>query len=159
MDVWAGPDVLPVMVKNADGVLSEPLMFTFTDGLTSDALSAKKQTFMDSLKTEKTVKTPDVGGSVSESRTSFSNYSNTREEVMPTELLPIGMPWTMIGGRVYAVPAVECTLFTDAASTFTQSMTQAFTLNQAVTLTAGSAALTGGFLKASVDTLVLLKRD
>ena len=78
---------------------------------------------------------------------------------MTTELLPICMPWTMIANRVYAVPAVECVLFTDAASTFTQSMTQAFTASQAVTLTAGAATIGGGFLKASADTLVMLKRD
>jgi len=78
---------------------------------------------------------------------------------MPTELLPIGMPWTMIGNRVYALPGVKTTLFTDSAATFTQSLTQAFTANVALTLTGGSATLSGGFLKASADTLVTLKRD
>jgi hypothetical protein len=40
MSVWAGPDVLPVLVESADGVLSNPMSFTFTDG-TPVALSVK----------------------------------------------------------------------------------------------------------------------
>jgi hypothetical protein len=77
-----------------------------------------------------------------------------------TELLPIGMPWTMKANQVYAVPAVEVTLFTDAASpTITQSNTLAFTASQPVTLTAGSSAVLGSFIKATADTLVILKRD
>lgn len=30
MSVWNGPDALPVCVRNADGVTSDPLLFTFT---------------------------------------------------------------------------------------------------------------------------------
>lgn len=79
---------------------------------------------------------------------------------MPTELLPIGMPWTMIANRVYALPQSKVLLFTDAAApTITQSGTQAFTANSAVTLTGGMATLGGGFIKATADTLVTLKRD
>ena len=80
---------------------------------------------------------------------------------MPTELLPLGMPWTMKAGIAYALPAVKASLYTDAATpTITASNTQAFTANTAVTLTAGQATVVGGgFLKAAADALVILKRD
>jgi hypothetical protein len=79
---------------------------------------------------------------------------------MPTELLPLGPSVTMLAGVVYALPAVNCTLYTDATTpTITQSSTLAFTANTAVTLTAGSARLSGGFLKAAANTVVTLKRD
>lgn len=79
---------------------------------------------------------------------------------MPTELLPLGTPVTMRANVVYALPAVEATIFTDAAApTITQSGTQTFTANSAVTLTGGQATVGGGFIKATADTLVVLKRD
>lgn len=79
---------------------------------------------------------------------------------MPTQLLPIGTPTTILAGIAYALPAVKVTLFTDAAGpTITQSNTSAFSASSAVTLTGGSATLTGGFVKAVADTLVVLKRD
>ena len=79
---------------------------------------------------------------------------------MPTQLLPLGTPVTMLAGIAYALPAVKATLFTDAASpTITASNTLAFTANAPVTLTGGSAVVGGGFLKATADTLVVLKRD
>lgn len=79
---------------------------------------------------------------------------------MPTQLLPLGTPVTMLANVVYALPAVKATLFTDATTpTITQSNTQAFTANAAVTLTTGSATVGGGFIKATADTLVVLKRD
>ena len=79
---------------------------------------------------------------------------------MPTELLPVGTPTLMKANQVYALPAVKVTLFTDAASpTIAQSMTQAFTVSSAVTLAGGQATLSGGFIKATADTLVTLKRD
>jgi hypothetical protein len=66
----------------------------------------------------------------------------------------------MLAGVAYALPAVKCTLFTDAATpTITQSNTLAFTTNAAVTLVAGSATVGAGFLKAAANTLVVLKRD
>lgn len=40
MSVWLGPDVLPVHVQNADGVMSTPMMFTFTDGTVMPAKKA-----------------------------------------------------------------------------------------------------------------------
>lgn len=79
---------------------------------------------------------------------------------MPTELLPLGTPVTLKANVVYALPAVEATLFTDAAApTIQVSNTQAFTANVAVTLTGGSAVVGGGFIRATADTLVTLKRD
>jgi hypothetical protein len=79
---------------------------------------------------------------------------------MPTQLLPLGTPVTMLAGVAYALPAVKATLFTDAAApTITQSNTSAFTANSALTLTGGSATVGGAFIKATADTLVVLKRD
>jgi len=79
---------------------------------------------------------------------------------MPTEVLPLGMPVVMKANQVYALPAVEAVLFTDAAApVFTQSTTQGFIANSAVTLTGGAATVGGGFLKVGADTLVVLKRD
>jgi hypothetical protein len=79
---------------------------------------------------------------------------------MPTELLPLGTPFTMLAGVAYALPAVKATLFTDATTpTITQSNTAAFTANAAVTVTAGVSTVSGGFLKAAANALVVLKRD
>ena len=79
---------------------------------------------------------------------------------MPIELLPIGPPTLMLAGVVYALPAVNVTLYTDAASpTITQSSTQAFTANTAVTLVGGQVSLSGGFIKAVANALVTLKRN
>lgn len=79
---------------------------------------------------------------------------------MPTELLSLGMPWTMKANQVYALPAVNCTLYTDATTpTITLSGTQAFTASTPVTFTAGAATVSGGFIKAAADILVTLKRN
>jgi len=79
---------------------------------------------------------------------------------MPTELLPIGTPITLVANQIYALPAVACTLFTDAASpTIAVSNTPAFTANIAVTLTAGAAKVGGGFLRATTAIPIVLKRD
>lgn len=79
---------------------------------------------------------------------------------MPTQLLPLGAPVTMLAGVAYALPPFKVTLFTDAATpTITQSNTEAFTANAAVTLAGGQATLAGGFIKAVANTLISLKRD
>jgi hypothetical protein len=79
---------------------------------------------------------------------------------MPIEVLSIGPVQLMKANVVYALPAVNVTLYTDAAApTITQSLTQAFTLSSAVTLTGGAARLNGAFVKATADTQVVLKRD
>ena len=79
---------------------------------------------------------------------------------MPTQLLLPGPPTTLLAGVIYALPAVKCTLFTDAAApTITQSNTVAFTANSAVTLTGGQATVAGGFIRAVANALITLKRD
>lgn len=79
---------------------------------------------------------------------------------MPVQLLPVGTPVLMSANVIYALPAVKTTLFTDAAApTITQSNTSAFTLSSALTLTNGAAQVGGGFIRATADTLVTLKRD
>jgi adhesin HecA-like repeat protein len=77
------------------------------------------------------------------------------------DLLPIGMPVTLVQNVAYALPAVECVLYTDAATpTLQVSNTPAFTLNTALTLTAGAVAVTGGFIKSTAGAAtVTLKRD
>lgn len=80
---------------------------------------------------------------------------------MPTELLPLGQPVALTQNGIYALPAVKCTVFTDATTpTIQQSNTVAFTANVAVTLTGGAAAVSGGFLRTtSSGVTVTLKRD
>lgn len=79
---------------------------------------------------------------------------------MPMQSIPIGMAVTVLANTVYALPAVEVVMFTDAAApTVTQSNTSNFAANAAVTVTAGVATLYGGFVKFAADTLVILKRD
>lgn len=80
---------------------------------------------------------------------------------MPTELLSIGPPTALVQNQVYALPAVRCTLFTDATTpTLQQSNTAAFTANVALTLTAGAATVAGGFIRATTTGVtVTLKRD
>ena len=79
---------------------------------------------------------------------------------MPIQLLPIGPPVTLLANVIYAMPAVNVTLFTDAAApTITQSTTSTFAANSAVTLTGGQARLSGGFIRANADTVITLKRD
>lgn len=79
---------------------------------------------------------------------------------MPTQLLSLGPPFLMLANVAYALPAVACSIYTDAATpTITQSDDVVFTTSTAVTLTGGTARLTGGFIKAAANTLVTLKRD
>lgn len=80
---------------------------------------------------------------------------------MPVQLLPIGPPTALVQNQVYALPAVECVLFTDATTpTLQVSSTSAFTANVALTLTAGASPVTGGFIRATTTGVtVTLKRD
>jgi hypothetical protein len=79
---------------------------------------------------------------------------------MPVQLLPVGTPVTLLANVIYALPVVKTTLFTDgAAPTIQQSNTSAFTANVALTLTAGGATVGGGFIRATADTPIVLKRD
>jgi len=69
---------------------------------------------------------------------------------MPTELISIGPPTTLLQNVVYALPASRCLLFTDgAAPTFQQSTTLAFTANVAVVLTNGQMELAGGYIRCT----------
>lgn len=78
---------------------------------------------------------------------------------MPVEYISPGGPVLMKSGVAYALPVVKVTLFSDGAATFLQSNTSAFTASSAVTLTGGSVALAGGYIKANADALVTVKRD
>ena len=79
---------------------------------------------------------------------------------MPTQLLPLGPPTTLLANVVYALPAVKATLFSDSGATLTVSNTLAFTASIPLTLTAGVGAVAGGgFIKSSADAVITLKRD
>jgi hypothetical protein len=69
---------------------------------------------------------------------------------MPTEVLPLGVVFSMLQNVVYALPASRCLLFTDgAAPTIQQSTTLAFTANVAVVLTNGQMELAGGYIRCT----------
>jgi hypothetical protein len=80
---------------------------------------------------------------------------------MPTELISLGPPTTLLQNVVYALPAAEAVLFTDTATpTLQLSNTLAFTNNVAITLTGGMASVGGGFIRCTSGTAVVtLKRD
>lgn len=69
---------------------------------------------------------------------------------MPTELLSIGYPQSIIQNQIYALPAKRCLLFTDAAGpTLFQSNTLAFTVSVALTLIDGQVEVSGGYLRCT----------
>jgi hypothetical protein len=69
---------------------------------------------------------------------------------MPTEVLPLGVVFSMLQNVVYALPASRCVLFTDgAAPTIQQSTTLAFTTNVPVVLTNGQMELSGGYIRCT----------
>jgi len=79
---------------------------------------------------------------------------------MPTELLSPGPPTLLKSGVAYALPAVKVMVFSDSAATLSVSNTLAFTASAPLTLTGGVAAVAGGgFIKASADAVVTVKRD
>ena len=79
---------------------------------------------------------------------------------MPTELLPIGMPVTLVQNTVYALPAVKCTLIAEGSPTIAQSNAVGFSNSIATTLTGGAATVSGGFIKSTAGAAVItLKRD
>ena len=80
---------------------------------------------------------------------------------MATELLPLGVPTALVQNQIYALPAVKCTLFTDATTpTIQQSNTVAFTANVVLTLVGGMATCVGGWLRTtSASVTAVLKRD
>jgi hypothetical protein len=42
MSLWVGPDSIPVFVESADGIVSDPMSFTFTDGIALASLASKE---------------------------------------------------------------------------------------------------------------------
>ncbi len=78
---------------------------------------------------------------------------------MPTQSIPLGPAVTLLAGIPYAVPGVNCVIHTDAAgATFTQSNTLEFASSSPVTLTGGVGNVTGAFIKAAANALVVLKK-
>jgi hypothetical protein len=77
---------------------------------------------------------------------------------MPTESIPLGPAVTLRAGVPYAIPGVNCVLYCDTGGVFTQSNTLGFIASTPVTLTEGRANVSGGFLKAAADTIVVLKK-
>lgn len=80
---------------------------------------------------------------------------------MPNLLLSFGVPTTLVTNQVYALPAVEATVFSDDTTpTLEQSNFSNFSTKAAVTFTAGTATLTGMFVRATAGTpTITLKRD
>jgi hypothetical protein len=67
---------------------------------------------------------------------------------MPTELLPIGYPVTMVQNIVYAAPVVRCMLFSQSGGTIEQSNEVGFSTAKALTLdTNNQAEVAGGFIR------------
>jgi hypothetical protein len=81
---------------------------------------------------------------------------------MPTEVLPIGMPWTMVANRVYALPPVKLAIFT-THGTPAFEVSNHFDFAQpgmTPTLTNGIATVVGGFIRtAASDVTVKLVKD
>jgi hypothetical protein len=80
---------------------------------------------------------------------------------MPGQLLSLGVITPLLQNVVYALPVIQCTLFTDTATpALQQSNTSAFTANVALTLTNGQVQVVGGFLRATAvgGANVILKR-
>ena len=80
---------------------------------------------------------------------------------MPTASLATGQIHSLVQNTVYALPPVQCVLYTDATTpTLQQSLTSTFTANTAVTLTTGQAEVNGGFLRltSAGPINVILKR-
>lgn len=76
-----------------------------------------------------------------------------------TELIPLGRPFTMISGIVYALPAVRCILFfREAGAVIEHSNTEDFAFSTLITFTNGQAELSGGFIACSGDRDITLKR-
>lgn len=80
---------------------------------------------------------------------------------MPTELLSMGRPISILQNVVYALPVSRCLLFCDtAAATFEQSSTLAFSLAVALTLDANEQIeVAGGFIRCTSGNVnVVLKK-
>lgn len=77
---------------------------------------------------------------------------------MPTELVPLGIPFALIQGTVYALPACRCLMFSVGA-TFEQAANVIFAVPSAVVFTNGQAELAGGFIRCTAGpSLVTFKK-
>lgn len=79
---------------------------------------------------------------------------------MPTNTVPMGSPFAMVQNTIYALPPVQCSIYSDATSpTIQQSQTVEFTANTSVTLTAGAGVVNGGFIRCTSGAInITLKR-
>lgn len=81
---------------------------------------------------------------------------------MPTQLLSPGLSQVLTQNTVFALPAVKTTLFCgDNAPVLEVSNTPDFAQKSSITLTAGSASISGAFIRSTGATpiTVILKRD
>ena len=77
---------------------------------------------------------------------------------MPLQVLPLGVPFTILNGIVYALPGKRCLLFCSAgAPALAMSNDPAFATTIAVVLTNGQMEVAGGFIKATADTPIIVK--
>ncbi len=76
---------------------------------------------------------------------------------MPTELLAIGYPVTMVKDQIYAAPVSRCLLFSQTGGTIEQSNEVAFSTAKAVTLDSNNQAeIGGGFIRQTATTAGLV---
>lgn len=80
---------------------------------------------------------------------------------MPTQLIPYGMPITMVTNQVYALPVAKSTLFSsDTTPALEQSNDITFAAKVVVTLTGGMSTVAGEFIRATAGTpTIILSRD
>jgi hypothetical protein len=89
----------------------------------------------------------------------LSDSSLFHEVDMPTEYIPIGVATILATNRVYALPAINGSVYSDAAATLEQSNAFDFAAKQALVFTAGVAPINGAFIRATAGTpTILLKR-
>ena len=77
---------------------------------------------------------------------------------MPTQLLSIGVPFTILANVIYALPAAKCNMLLDLATALTFSNKSDFVT--VVTPTANVVyTVAGGFVRSAADARVVLKRE
>lgn len=80
---------------------------------------------------------------------------------MPLQYLSPGLPTTLAQNVVYALPPVQCSLFTDAVTpTIQQSLSSTFAGTPvALTLVNGQVDVVGGYIRCTSGAIsVILKR-
>lgn len=79
---------------------------------------------------------------------------------MPTQTISFGVPFTMLAGVAYAVPAPQSTIYCDTPLVvISQSHFLNFSSNSGITLTSGSGLISATYLKSNIDALVTIKRN